>query len=173
MSWMMLKGKPSSGREHRSWAFRNVVHFFCSTRSPPLSPCKQLVMTVTGDSVIYRMTYDERFLRCFRFVEATEADAKRWSTDRSGRRVAEKVQGTPRWGGGGATGEQKLLTPLWPQTCFSGGSGCGCGWAMPWPQSHLWTTNQDKSKLSLWGATPSLSKNAQCQQNLFITLLWV
>lgn len=38
MSWMILKGKPSSGREHRSWAFRKVVHFFCSTRSPPLSP---------------------------------------------------------------------------------------------------------------------------------------
>ncbi|TNN50226.1 hypothetical protein EYF80_039563 [Liparis tanakae] len=38
MSWMMLKGKPSSGREHSSWAFRKVVHFFCSTRSPPLSP---------------------------------------------------------------------------------------------------------------------------------------
>lgn len=40
MSWMMLKGKPSSGSEHRSCAFRKVVHFFCSTLSPPLSPWK-------------------------------------------------------------------------------------------------------------------------------------
>ena len=35
----MLKGNPSSGREQRSWALRKVVHFFCRTLSPPVSPC--------------------------------------------------------------------------------------------------------------------------------------
>lgn len=35
---MTLKGK-WPGCEHTSWAFRNVVHFFCSTLSPPTSLC--------------------------------------------------------------------------------------------------------------------------------------
>lgn len=34
-----LNGKPSSGREHSSWAFRKDVQRCCRTRSPPSSPC--------------------------------------------------------------------------------------------------------------------------------------
>lgn len=34
-----LKTKFSSGMEQTSLAFRKDVHFFCSVRSPPRSPC--------------------------------------------------------------------------------------------------------------------------------------
>ncbi len=38
-SWTTLNTKLSSGIEQSSLAFRNDVHFFCSVRWPPRSPC--------------------------------------------------------------------------------------------------------------------------------------